>query len=416
MRRHLAETTLPSRERVLRVAVVGAGVVGVTTAYELMQDGHEVTVFERCSTAAEGASFANAGLLAPEWMAARASLDWQNTQKSGLSNWWKGFRRHRLPTHGDPGPGIFALAQYGAERLAALCERLQMAVDSHQGMMAVWRDARDSAMAEDLHARMRAIGGECHLMPAEQARALELALNSETPLQGSLVMPDVWSVNCRQFTLLLRARAQQDGCQFAFGRAVTALAPGHPVRVTHGTHGETDPFDTVVLCAGAATDALLRPMGVDIPLEDWNGHSLSASVREAIDAPVAVVHDLRHGVSIARMAQRVRVSGPLSRAGKAERPEDSFKRLYKVLDDWFPGAIRLGQTGGTQEWSTQVNTSPDGLPVIGETAAPRIWINSGHGMHGWVMACASARLLADQIGGQASEIDGSPYSALRWSQ
>lgn len=400
----------------MRLAVVGAGVVGVTTAYELTQDGHEVTVFERCSTAAEGASFANAGLLAPEWMAAKASHHWKKDQKPGLGSWWHGLTRSRRPSHADPGPGILAIAKYGAERLAALCDHLQFTVESHQGMMVVWRDPRDSALAEALHASMRAMGGESHLMPAEQARALELALNNETLLQGSMVMPDAWSVNCRQFTLLLRARAQQDGCRFEFGRHVEVLQPGRPVRLLFGSGGETDPFDGVVLCAGAASDTLLQPIGVEIPMENHIGHSLSASVRESIDAPVAVVHDLRQDVSIARMAQRVRVSGPLCRAGKSVRPEEHFKRLYRVLDDWFPGAIRLGQAGGVQEWSAQVSNTTDGLPVIGETTAPRIWINSGHGQHGWVMACASARLLADQIGGRPAEIDARVYSAQRWAR
>ena len=388
--------------------------MGVTTAYELTQDGHEVTVFERCSTAAEGASFANAGLLAPEWMAARASLHWKNAQKSGLGGWWQVLTRTKQPTYLDPGPGILAIAKYGAERLAALCEHLQITVDSHQGMMVVWRDPRDSAVAEELRASMRAMGGECHLMPGDQARALELALNTETPLHGSMVMPDAWSVNCRQFTLALRARAQQDGCRFEFGRPVTALQPGRPVHLVHGS-GETDQFDGVVLCSGATSDALLRQIGVELPLENHVGHSLSASVRESIDAPVAVVHDLRQGVSIARMAQRVRVSGPLNKTSKTDRPEEHFRRLYKVLDDWFPGAIRLGQAGGVQEWSAQVSNTPDALPVIGETAVPHVWINSGHGVHGWVMACASARLLADQVGGLTAEIDAGAYSAQRWT-
>lgn len=400
----------------MRLAVIGAGVVGVTTAFELTQDGHEVTVFERHSTAAEGSSFANAGLLAPEWMAARASTDWKQEQASGMGAWWQRLRRNRRSTSLDPGPDLLALARLGAERLDGLCDQLQLTLDSHQGMMVVWRDERDSAMAEDLHARVRAMEGESRLMTAEQARSLELALNTETPLHGTLVMPDVWSVNCRQFTLLLRARAQQEGCRFEFGQPVPGLQPGQQIRLTTSSGaGSTDPFDGVVLCAGAASDALLRSLGVSLPLQTLTGHSLSASVRESIDAPVAVVHDLRHRVSIARMAQRVRVSGPLSTPGKTDRADDAFKRLYKVLDDWFPGAIRLGQAGGVQEWSTQVNTTPDALPVIGETSVPRVWINSGHGMHGWVMACASARLLADQIAGQASVIDAAPYSARRWT-
>lgn len=399
----------------MKVAVVGAGVVGVTTAYELTQDGHEVTVFERCATAAEGASFANGGLLAPEWMAALASAEWKNNRPSGIRQWWRGARRAEDRAQADPGPDLLNLARYGAERLDGLCDRLQLTVDSHQGMMVVWRDPRDSARAEDLHTRVRGLGSECHLMPADQARALELALNPETALQGSLVMPDAWSVNCRQFALLLRARAQQEGCRFEFGNPVVAMQPGQGMRLAceRETAG-TDHFDSVVLCAGAASETLLAPLGVRIPLETWQGHSLSAAVREPLDAPVAVVHDLRHGVSIARMGQRVRVSGPLSQAERSDRPEQAYKHLYKVLDDWFPGSIRHGQAGGVQEWSTRVSATPDGLPAIGRTSVPGLWVNTGHGMHGWVMACGSARLLADQMAGGTPTLGGAPYDPGRW--
>lgn len=400
----------------MKVAVVGAGVIGVTTAYELTQDGHEVTVFERCATTAEGASFANGGLLAPEWMAAQASVNWGKSRPSGLRRWWPGARRAESRAQADPGPDLLNLARYGAERLDGLCDRLQLAVDSHQGMMVVWRDPRDSARAEDLHMRLRGLGSECHLMPADQARALELALNLDTALQGSLVMPDAWSVNCRQFALLLRARAQQEGCRFEFGNPVVQMQPGQGIRLAcEKNAGGSDRFDQVVLCTGADTDVLLAAAGVRMPLETWQGYSLSAAVREPLDAPVAVVHDLRHGVSIARMGQRVRVSGPLSRHERGDRQEQAFKHLYKVLDDWFPGSIRHGQAGGVQEWSTRVSATPDGLPAIGSTAVPGLWVNTGHGMHGWVMACGSARLLADQMAGTPAALSAATYDPRRWS-
>ena len=398
----------------MKFAVIGAGVIGVTTAYELTQDGHEVTVFERGATAAEGASFANGGLLAPEWMAAQASSDWQRDQPSGMASWWRGLRTDRAQMRNDPGGSLLKLTQYGTERLDALCARLQLTVDSHQGMMVLWRDPKDTARAEDLHTRVRGLGADCHLMQADQARTLELALNPETPLQGALVMPDAWSVNCRQFTLLLRNCAQQDGCRFEFGNPVLEIQAGRTLRVVCERESpETGHFDGVVLCAGAASDALLTPLGLHIPFELWQGHSLSAAVREPLDAPVAVVHDLRHRVSIARMGQRVRVSGPPARVGRNDRPDQAFKHLYQVLDDWFPGSIRHGQAGGVQEWSTRVGSTSDGLPVIGRTSVQGLWVNAGHGMNGWAMACGSARMLADQVAGQPAAIAPEPYDPGR---
>ena len=399
----------------MRLAVVGAGVIGVTTAYELTRDGHEVTVFERCATPAEGASFANGGLLAPEWLAVHASFEWKRGLSSGTRHWWRrGLRQTESRQTTDPGAALLNIARYGAERLDEVCDRLQLSLDSHQGMMVVWSDPKDGAQADELHARLRATGSDCHRMQADQARALELALSPEASLDGALVMPDIWSVNCRQFTLMLKTRAQQDGCRFEFGNAVVEIQSRQKMRLmgTKNPQGLGD-FDGVVLCAGAATETLLTTLGLQIPLETWQGQSLSAAVREPLDAPVAVVYDLRQRVSIARMGQRVRVCGPLTRVGRNDHPEPSFKHLYTALDNWFPGSIRHGQAGGVQEWSAQVTTAHDGLPVIGRTAIPGLWINTGHGIHGWVMACGGARLLADQMAGQPPAIAPEPYAAER---
>lgn len=400
----------------MRLAVIGAGVVGVTTAYELACDGHEVTVFERGNTAAEGASFANLGLLAPTWIAAQFSAQWQHDQPSGVGAWWHRLRRARPTPDTDPGTALLDLANLGTRRLDDLCNALQLSVDSHRGMVVVWREAREDKRAEDLIAHVRAAGGTCHLMPAEQVREQGSVLSHNTPLQGALVMPDVWSVNCRQFTLLLRAQAQQRGCRFEFGHTVKAIETGSDIRVFSDKAPQgTDRFDGVVLCAGAASSGLLRPLGVRLPLSDWVGPSLSAAANEPLEALLAVVHDLQHRVSIARMGHRIRVSGPAERVGRSAPATQDFKTLYAVLNDWFPGAIRYGSAAGIQEWSARVSAPPDNLPVIGASGHPGVWINTGHGMHGWVTACASARLLADSVAGQGSEIDPTPYRTTRWA-
>jgi D-amino-acid dehydrogenase len=132
-----------------------------------------------------------------------------------------------------------------------------------------------------------------------------------------------------------------------------------------------------------------------------------------MDAPVAVVHDLKNNVSISRMGQRIRVSGPLARADSAAT-DSGFRQLYSVLDEWFPGAIRHGQTAGAQEWRTEVVSTPDALPVVGPTRSQGVWINAAHGGHGWAMACGSARLLADQLSGRPTSVAAGPYSATRW--
>lgn len=401
----------------MRLAVIGAGVVGVTTAYALIQDGHDVTVFEQCSTAAEGASFANAGLLAPEWMAALASEDFAVSHKPERLSWsgLLGRSTTRRPQAPDPGRALCALSRYGAESLSGLCEQLQLAPDSHQGMMVVWKAPKEGALAERLVAQVRGLGGEARLMSPAQARELELALNPDTPMHGAIVMPGTWSVNCRQFTLLLRAQAQQQGCRFEFGATVAGLQVGEPVRLVFegGTKG-AEAFDRVVLCAGHSTASLLTSIGAALPLESWTGHTISASLRQPLDAPLAVVHDLPGRVSMARMGQRIRVSGPLSRTGQ-RAASAAYRHLYAVLDDWFPGAVRHDSTNGVQQWQSEVASTPDALPLIGPTRAAGVWVNAAHGGHGWSMACGSAMVLADLLSGREPALDVAPYLATRWT-
>jgi len=395
--------------------VIGAGVVGVTTAYELTEDGHEVTVFERHNTAAEGASFANGGLIAPEWIAAHAAALWRADQATGLRSLWRSVRAGKSPRHTNPETGLLQLARYSNERLVALSERHQLALDSHQGLMIVWRHEREAAQAQSRQAAIREMGGECALLGAAQARELESALNPETPLNSALVLSAAWSANCRQFTLQLRAIAQQRGCQFEFDTLVQGLEIGNGVRiVTAGPAENKLRFDGVVVCAGPASAELLRPMGLRAPLQTQQGHAISAAVREPLDAPLSVVHDHRHQVTIARMGQRVRVSSSARPGNAREKSPTEIKKLYAVLNDWFPGAIRLGGSANVQEWSSTVAVTSDGLPLLGQSGVPGVWLNLGHGMHGWTMACGSARAVADQVAGESPSVDMAHYSPERF--
>lgn len=395
--------------------MIGAGVVGVTTAYELTEDGHDVTVFERHNTAAEGASFANGGLVAPEWIAAQAAANWRSGQDKGLRGWWRSVRTGHAPIHGNPATGLLQLARYSNGRLVALAERHQLALDSHQGLMIVWRSERDASQALSMQAEVREMGGECALLGAAQARGLECALHVETPLHSALVLSGAWSANCRQLTLQLRAMAQQRGCQFAFGSEVHALKTGNGIQiVSTGPAHHEHRFDGVIVCGGPASAELLRPMGFTTPLGTLLGHSISAAVREPLDAPVSVVHDHHLQVTIARMGQRVRVSSEARAGHGTETSRTEIKKLYAALNDWFPGAISLAGAASVQEWSSTVAVTPDGLPLLGQSGLPGVWLNLGHGMHGWTMACGSARAVADQVAERPPAIELAPYSPNRF--
>jgi len=427
----------------LRIAIAGAGVVGITCAHELTRDGHEVTVFERRSTVAEEASFANGALIAPGWTAAWA-LD------HGRLGWpWSsvgaGLKLSRLPRVGEwgwlqqwrrSGQGAQALSKhaqlhqwvrYSQERQQAITTQYQLEHDRSHGMLVLLRTEQEASAASTPLRQMQDLGIPAKMLSGEEARALEPALNAETPLHGAVELGGDAVANCREFAVLMRAQAQRLGCRFEFNTIVSRIEPlnGSGVNLTL-THTASHPdgasrdfserFDAVVVCAGMAAVGTLAPLGLKLPLQAVVGHSLSAAVREPMDAPQSAVLDARHGVSIARLGQRVRVAGG-SEWGRESGPPSkaALQRLYGALADWFPGAVRLGgPAGSVQEWRGVQATVADGMPLIGESRFPGLWLNLGHGHAGWSVACGAARALADRMGGHSPDLDLSACSPQRF--
>lgn len=422
----------------MKIAVIGAGVVGVTTAYELATEGHEVIVFERCSAVAEETSFANAGIIAPGYVApwsapgmpakvlrdllsrhasVRLSLPLTGNDVTWMWRWLKSchvdvWRANRERMH--------RLAFYSRERLDFLAENLALEFDASQGYLVLLRTAKDHQRAATGLALLRDAGVAALEVSAEQARVLEPALNIDTPLQGGIHMPQDGVANCRQFALLLKRHAQRLGVQFEFNTRVVRLnasRPGNiqtvPTTSAQPQLPQTHQFDASVVCAGAFSAALLQPLGLNLPLTAVYGYSISATIGEPLNAPRSAVMDERYKVAISRLGNRVRVAGSAELGGSlAIKNPASLQTLYKVLQDWFPGAARLASTSnggsigaGIQEWKGARPMMPDGPPLIGSSGIPGIWLNVGHGSSGWTLSCGSARMLTDLMGGKAPDIN-----------
>jgi D-amino-acid dehydrogenase len=154
--------------------------------------------------------------------------------------------------------------------------------------------------------------------------------------------------------------------------------------------------------------SLLRPLGMEVPLAPVWGYSISAPIREPLNAPRSGIMDERYKVAISRMGNRVRVAGSAEIGGTpAKKRAGSIQTLYKVLHDWFPGAAQLASTHGAavQEWKGARPMMPDGPPLLGATGIAGVWINIGHGSSGWALSCGSARVVADLMAGRAPEVD-----------
>ncbi|MDB5963608.1 MAG: FAD-dependent oxidoreductase [Polaromonas sp.] len=409
----------------MKIAVLGAGIVGITTAYELALDGHEVTVVERRGAVAEETSFANAGVVAPgyvtPWAApgmpakvlrhllsrhAPVKIGWPLSTDE-LAWMWKWYRACKLDTYLVNRAHLQRLAFYSRSRLHRITAELELEYDRSPGYMVLLRSEKDRKLAQPGLQVLRDAGVAFRLIDADEVRRIEPALNPDTPFLGAVHLPDDEVANCRQFALLLKAQAQRMGVNFVFNTAVTRLDRHQPA--TFFVAGDATPygFDGLVMCAGLASAELLKPLGLNIPMAAVYGYSISAPIREPLNAPRGGLMDERYKVAISRLGQRVRVAGSAEIGGSLQaKRASSIQTLYKVLHDWFPGAAKLSNTGAAvQEWKGARPMLPDGPPIIGASGIPGLWLNIGHGSSGWALSCGSARVLADMVAGKAPDID-----------
>lgn len=409
----------------MKVAVIGAGIIGITTAYELAVDGHEVTVFERRSAAAEETSFANAGVVAPgsvtPWAApgmpgkvlgnllsrhaaVKISLPLSGNDLTWMWKWW---RACKLQTYLANRARMQRLAFYSRERLHHLTAELQLAYDRSDGYTVLLRSEKDSLLVQPGLQVLRDAGVPFSEINAEAVRKIEPALNPDTAFMGGIHLPNDEVGNCRQFALLLRDVARSMGVNFEFNTTVAQLDRAQPASISIASENTVRPFDQVVMCAGLASAALLKPLGLAIPMTAVYGYSISAPIREALNAPRSALMDERYKVAISRLGNRVRVAGSAEIGGSlAKNRASSVQTLYKVLHDWFPGAAQHANTGASvQLWKGARPMLPDGPPLIGDSGIPGVWLNLGHGSSGWALSCGSARALADVMAGKTADID-----------
>ncbi|HET9644721.1 MAG TPA: D-amino acid dehydrogenase [Burkholderiaceae bacterium] len=431
----------------MRVAVIGAGIVGVTTAYELAADGHDVTVFERRGSVAEETSFANAGLVAPGYVTPWAAPGMPGKvmrhllsrhSPVRLSGWpnpslvlwmWRWWRACSPDCYAINRRRMYGLARYSQQRLRELGETLELDYERRLGCLVLLRTARDLALARSGMELLDAMGVRVSMLDADDCRRIEPALGQAAPLHAGIHLPDDEVGNCRQFAQLLKAHAQRLGADFRFQRRVLRVEPGAEPMIEHQLAGDEDPgdtgeappqldrFDKVVVCAAIGAVHLLRPLGLRLPLAAVYGYSLTAPLRqhegEEPLGPKGAVMDEKYKVAVSRLGSRVRAAGCAELGGSLQRTSPAaVETLYKVLNDWFPGC---GQLAKARHWKGARAMLPDGPPVIGASGIEGVWLNLGHGSSGWALACGSARLLADLLAQRAPAIDPEGLDVCRVS-
>ena len=404
----------------MQVAVIGAGVVGVCTAYFLAEAGHEVVVIERRGNVAEQASFGNAGVIAPgyitPWAApgmprkilsylfkSEAPVLFKPTMDRALWRWirlWLSeceLDRYRINKE-----RMQRVAFYSRDILHQLREHYQLEYEQTQGYLQLFRTEREIQLAEPAFALLAASEVPHRMVDADAARLLEPGLSSATALAGGLHLPQDESGNCPLFTKQLKYIAQSIGVEFHFNSILTGIQHENN-RVALQIDDRNFHADAVVLAAGIESAQLLKSLGIHIPLYPVKGYSATTSIKNFDEAPLAALMDESYKVAITRMGNRIRIAGTAELGSlDLELREAALRTLIKVGEDWFPHAANYNTANF---WCGARPMLPDGAPLLGATPLKGVYINIGHGSTGWAMAAGSGKLVADIVSGYTPDID-----------
>jgi len=410
----------------VRVIVLGAGVIGTTSAWYLVRAGHEVTVVDRQPEAALETSFANGGQISVShsepWANPSAPLQvlrWLGREDSpllfrpraDLAQWLWGLRflveclpgRTRRNTE-----AILTLALYSRELLRQLRGATGIRYDfQSQGILHLYEEKREFERARGQAELLKARGVDLEIKTPQECLAIEPALrHSIGRLAGGAYAPADECGDARLFTLSLADLCRNEGASFRFNVSVKRLevARGMLDRVVIDDEKgieESLRADAYVVALGSYSPLLLAPIGVSVPIYPVKGYSVTLPLEPGDEAPRISLTDHARKIVMSPLGGRLRVAGTAELNGyDTEMNEARCQALVKRCLEWFPKA---GRAENAQFWTGLRPATPSNLPLIGGSKYPNLFLNTGHGTLGWTLACGSGRALADIVSGRRPE-------------
>ena len=412
----------------MRVLVLGAGVVGVTAAWYLAQDGHEVTVVDRHAGAGLETSFANGGQISASYAEPWANPDapmkilhWLGQEDAPLLfrlrldpqqwRWGLQFLIECLPSRTRRNTiQCLNLALYSRDCLKALRAETGIEYDQlERGILSFYTDPREFEHGVAAAQLMRQFGCDRDVKSVDECVAIEPALGSSRDrLAGGIFTQSDESGDAQRFTQELARMAQERGVHFRWNMAVERLiADGDGVRevrcLNEEHRKEILTADAYVMALGSYSPFLLRPLDVPCLIYPAKGYSATIAIGEHRGAPTVSLTDLAWKIVFTRLGDRLRVAGTAELSGYDKalnlvRCEALVKRTF----DLFPDA---GDPHSAQFWAGLRPATPSNVPLVGRTRHRNLYLDTGHGTLGWTMACGSGRALADVMAGRKPGVD-----------
>lgn len=416
----------------MRVCVLGAGVIGVTTAHFLAQDGHEVTVIDRASSAGLETSFANGGQISvshsdpwasPEnlrkvlcWLGdPDAPLAFRLSADPALWHWLGLYLRNCTSRRAIiNAERMLRVAKYSQAVRTRLIDEIDLEHDQQStGILHIYRNAKSYEDAVIRAERTTELGCRRHPISIAEALKVEPALSSVSHnLSGVIYAPDDQTGDAHKFTRQLSAVCRQSGVSFQFETTIERVDQNDGrVCGVITDKGRVD-ADAVVVALGSYAPLILNPLGIGLPVYPAKGYSVTLPVGGNHVAPMTALIDDEHKIVYSRLGNRLRAAGLAETVGyDTEIHQARAQLVLKHILGLFPDA---GDVSKVEYWTGLRPQSPDSVPILGETTIKGLFLNTGHGTLGWTMAAGSGRIIADVVTGKLPEIDISGLGLARF--
>ncbi|CAB3714032.1 D-amino acid dehydrogenase [Paraburkholderia sediminicola] len=425
------------------VIVIGGGIVGVATAYQLRAAGHRVCVVERHATVAQGATYGHGGTVlptpldvwfGPTFMASRQAAKNGVISKTGFNGPVRQFVK-QLTALQEPEAfsrqyaRLRPLIEASREAMADIEARFGLEFEQASGLLYLVRSAQEWQQTQTALDLLRQYEVPHHVLTPAECAAFEHSVRTEPEFAGGVLFDHERTANCPLFAKLIKQTLDtQGGVQFMLGCEVSAirlegqrpaveLAP-RPGMASRSREVDVINADAIVVAAGYGSLPLLERLGLRLPLHPLRLHNLVAPIAHEECAPHVAIVDAVKRITVSRMNHRLRIAGGavLQSAGQVDKPlgetltKEALALLGQATHDWIPGAARIS---AALPWEGVKLLSPDGLPVVGNALHPRLFVNAGHGPAGWGLACGAGKLIADLISDKTPDVPADTLAALR---
>jgi len=417
----------------MNICVLGAGVVGVTASYCLLKQGYDVTLVDALEGPGKGASHGNGGQLSYSYVAPLADPSvWTKwpyylfSSESPLAirpsadpaqwKWLISFLRACTARRAKQTTvDLLRLAFFSKQELSQLLQRTSIAFHHRMaGKLVMYADAPSFDNARAQVAFQAEHGCRQRVLSFRECLAVEPALaGSHRRWVGGVYTENEEVGDCALFCKgLVDEMSKQRRFRFQPSTRIRKATTSNGRLTTVETDNGSLDADAFVLAMGADSARFARQLGFSMPVYPLKGYSITVPLKPTSkqSAPRTSITDLSRKIVYARIGDHLRVAGRVELVGTDERiPPRAIRELTASTAEMFPDAVDLSDARALSPWAGFRPATPTGLPIIGASPVPGLYLNVGHGSLGWTLACGSAALLAAQIAGRTPPIEQAPY-------